>query len=114
MKRINDILTEEEIKNIFHRILSNDIKKLQFQIRSNLEIIFYNNGRIEIKENDKITEINMPWYVEENIKELEDNNYDDLIKMINNKFKILKDEKDRDEIKFSIEMTEDKYKYIKK
>lgn len=56
----------------------------------------------------------MPWYVEENIKELEDNNYDDLIKMINNKFKILKDEKDRDEIKFSIEMTEDKYKYIKK
>ena len=56
----------------------------------------------------------MPWYVEEKTSKLEDNNYNDLIKMISDKFKILKDDKDKNEIKFSIEMTEDKYKYIKK
>jgi hypothetical protein len=79
-----------------------------------LEIIFYNNGRIEIKENDIITEIDMSSYVEEKIPKLMDKNCDDLINMINDKFKILKNEKNMDEIKFNIEMTEDKYKYIKK
>lgn len=105
--------SKEEVREIFLDMWKRNIKSLHFQLNKEIEAIFYQNGKIDLIENNKTIEVVEPFFKNNEDLTVLDNKIDKLIDLIQDKFKMTNFQKDKNKISFDIKIKKKKLNYNK-
>ena len=113
MDEFKNYFSKEKVRRIFMKLWENDMNSIHYDINSEIEIVFYNNGRILLKKSGEIITINEPIFTNNKDLDFLEENLDNFIHLLYKKFSILKIEKTQDGFKIDIKIDAKDFRYKK-